>query len=130
MAGTPAAENQTPYSSFPSFERTKLEIIDAFKYLLNSYGQESKQSQFPNTIGALQSWYFWIHGYTGQVKNNKLPEIKATIETPPFNGVIDRTKMGAMILTASEYMFELKITDVLREKMPDKFYLVKGVVVR
>jgi len=137
----PLGQVVNPYASFPAFDRTKLEIIDDYISALDAWKVAAKDQHNPNklmdAVLALLQWYVWVHGFTvvkAKVElkelKNKFAKLKQVQEGKAVSEIIDFNELSGFILVASEYMYELKITNILVHQRPDKLYLAQGTAER
>lgn len=84
-------------------------------------------------------WYIWVHGYTRDSVHPKpeLKEVEAKVkglfgvqETGGWSEYLPFKKCTEFMLAASEYMYELKVTNILIQQEPDENFLAKGTVER
>lgn len=134
-------EGYTPYSAFPSYERTKIEIIDAWLAATNSWRVLLFHWDYHKAHGLLCDilrWYILIHGYRNKQEKLELENIKNKLEgiekfaegKQAIEPVLNPKELNQFMLWASEYMEELKITGILQHHQPDENFLVEGAVDR
>lgn len=129
----------TQYSSFPAYDRVKLEIIDAFLETLNLWKAAAYETNNINSLNralvSLSKWYFWVAGFHKVKPNEKLDLLRAKILNLQFSrdrgkGEIKYEELTEFLLEASDYLYELKITNILMPEKNPKFYLVEGMAER
>ena len=140
----PQSVEYSPYSAFPSYERTKMEVIDKFLAATNAWREAAEDSaneiKLQKATLKLVEWYVLVHGYTKAKPNPKLQglqklmkewwKFRAGAYTQGIKALIDHDKLADYVLDMSDYMNSLGVTSILQHHKADKFYLGEGMAER
>ena len=147
VEGGEARQSFTPYTSFPADDRTKIEIVDAYLDSIRKWQRcledPLSQPRLKTAVISLLGWYVWVHGFGKKNENLEIVSLrnkmlKLDYESPELGissdktskTVISMSELTGFMLSASEYMYELKITDILRRQSKPEDFLVQGMAKR
>jgi hypothetical protein len=136
---TPGKPAFSQYAAFPAYERTKVEILDAYLKQIEDWKTAVKTpndvTRFKEAVFSLIQWYVLVHGYTKVKPTKDLDKLKGGLDRlheivkggRNIDALFTLKDLNEFQLAASVYMNELGITSILQHHRKDQVYIADGM---